>query len=104
MSQRKIVLELELLSVQGDPVELEGGTISTITTTLDRYGYLMRTLGSQHAANLNEMPRRSLRMGPNVDHGDAEIVALSERYDETDDLPADSEGGQYWVRTSDPAW
>jgi hypothetical protein len=33
---------------------------------------------------------------------DAEVIAFPEPEDENSDLPADSEGGRYWVRTSDP--
>ncbi len=35
-------------------------------------------------------------------NGDAEVIALPDREDENGDLPADSKGGRYWVRTSDP--
>jgi hypothetical protein len=34
--------------------------------------------------------------------GDAEVIAFPEPEDENGDLPADSEGGRCWVRTSDP--
>ena len=76
---------------------------SSITTTLDRYGHLMPSLGHQLAVNLDEM-RSKARSG--VDQtwtkGDAEVLTFPEPDDENTDLPADSEGGRYWVRTSDP--
>ncbi len=76
---------------------------STITTTLDRYGHLMPGLGRQLAANLDEMRKKAVS---DVDQmwtkDDAEVLAFPEREEENNDLPADSEGGRYWVRTSDP--
>jgi integrase len=76
---------------------------STITTTLDRYGHLMPGLGRQLARNLDEMRKKAVS---DVDqmwtNDDAEIIAFPEPEEENDDLPADSEGGRYWDRTSDP--
>ena len=76
---------------------------SSITTTLDRYGHLMPSLGHQLAVDLDEM-RKKAREG--VDQtwtkADAEVISFPEPDDENTDLPADSEGGRCWVRTSDP--
>jgi integrase len=76
---------------------------STITTTLDRYGHLMPGLGRQLARNLDEMRKKAVS---DVDQmwttGDAEVIAFPEPEDENDDLPAETESGRYWDRTSDP--
>jgi hypothetical protein len=47
-------------------------------------------------ANVPQIP---FRMWTN---DDAEVIAFPEPEDENEELPADSEGGRYWVRTSDP--
>ena len=76
---------------------------STITTTLDRYGHLMPTLGRQLAANLDEMRKKTVSgVDQTWTNDDAEVIAFPESEDGNDALPADSESGRYWVRTSDP--
>jgi hypothetical protein len=59
--------------------------------------------GRQLAANLDEMRKKAVS---DVDqmwtNDDAEVIAFPEPENENDDLPADSEGGRYWDRTSDP--
>ena len=76
---------------------------SSITTTLDRYGHLMPSLGRQLSVNLDEM-RKKVRA--DVDQArtseHAEVIDFPQPRHENEELPADSEGGRYWVRTSDP--
>ena len=76
---------------------------SSITTTLDRYGHLMPSLGHQLAVDLDEMRKKARS---DVDQtwtkADAEVISFPEPNDENTGLPADSEGGRCWVRTSDP--
>jgi integrase len=76
---------------------------SSITTTLDRYGHLMPSLGHQLAVNLDEVRTRAVA---DVDQtwtdGDGEVIEFPYEIEENEDLPADSEGGRCWVRTSDP--
>jgi|GEM_PF-3737556 hypothetical protein len=63
----------------------------------------MPSLGHQLAVNLDEMRQKARS---DVDQtwtsGDAEVIAFPAPEDENDDLAADSEGGRYWDRTSDP--
>ncbi len=76
---------------------------SSITTTLDRYGHLMPTLGYQLAANLDEMRKKTVSgVDQTWTNADAEVIAFPEPDDENDDLPAESESGRCWDRTSDP--
>jgi integrase len=75
---------------------------SSITTTLDRYGHLMSSLGHQLSADLDES-RAKARAG--VDQmwtkGDADVIEFPYEIEENDDLPAETSGGRYWDRTSD---
>ena len=75
---------------------------SSITTTLDRYGHLMPSLGHQLSADLDES-RAKARAG--VDQmwtkGDADVIEFPYEIEENDDAPAETSGGRYWVRTSD---
>ena len=75
---------------------------ASITTTLDRYGHLMPTLGEQLSVSLDEMRAKARR---NVDQmwttGDAEVIEFPTDIDENEELPAETDGGRYWVRTSD---
>ena len=75
---------------------------SSITTTLDRYGHLMPSLGRQLSADLDEA-RAKARAG--VDqmwtNCDADVIEFPYEVEENDDLPAETSGGRYWDRTSD---
>jgi integrase len=76
---------------------------SSITTTLDRYGHLMPSLGHQLAVNLDDMRKKARSdVDQTWTNDDAEVIAFPKPEDGNDDLPADSEGGRCWVRTSDP--
>ena len=63
----------------------------------------MPSLGHQLAVNLDEMRKKALEgVDQTWTKGDAEVIAFPEPDVENTDLPGDSEGGRYWVRTSDP--
>jgi hypothetical protein len=63
----------------------------------------MPGLGRQLARNLDEMRKKAVsHVAQMWTDDDAEVIAFPEPEHENDDLPADSEGGQYWDRTSDP--
>jgi integrase len=76
---------------------------SSITTTLDRYGHLMPSLGRQLSVNLDEVRKKARA---DVDQtwtsGTGDVIEFPYEIDENEDLPADSESGRCWVRTSDP--
>jgi hypothetical protein len=93
-----------LLIEQGaHPMEIQARLgHSSITTTLDRYGHLMPSLGHQLSADLDES-RAKARAG--VDQmwtkGHAEVIEFPYEIEESDNLPAETDGGRYWDRTSD---
>jgi hypothetical protein len=63
----------------------------------------MPSLGHQLAANLDEMRKKARAdVDQTWTNDDANILEFPQPDEEWDDLPADSEGGRYWVRTSDP--
>ena len=75
---------------------------SSITTTLDRYGHLMPSLGHQLSADLDESrakARADVEQMWNKD--DADVIEFPSRDEENDDLPTETDGGRYWDRTSD---
>ena len=75
---------------------------SSITTTLDRYGHLMPSLGHQLSQDLDEMHKKART---DVDQmwttDDAEVIEFPTDIEGNDDLPAETDGGRYWDRTSD---
>jgi integrase len=75
---------------------------SSITTTLDRYGHLMPSLGHQLSVNLEEARKKARS---DVDQmwtkEDAEVIEFPEQTEENEELPAETDGGRYWIRTSD---
>ena len=76
---------------------------STITTTLDRYGHLMPGLGrSARGKSRRDAEESRSDVDQMWTNDDAEVIAFPEPEDENEELPAASEGGRYWVRTSDP--
>jgi hypothetical protein len=71
--------------------------------TLDRYGHLMPSLGRQLAVNLDEVRKRAVaNMDQLWTNGDGEVIEFPYEIEQNEELPADSEGGRCWVRTSDP--
>jgi len=76
---------------------------SSITTTLDRYGHLMPSLGHQLAVNLDEARKKARRdVDQTWTNGNADVIEFPHDLPLTADLPAETVGGRYWVRTSDP--
>ncbi len=75
---------------------------SSITTTLDRYGHLMPSLGHQLSADLDES-RAKARAG--VDQmwtkDAADVIEFPYEINENADVTAETDGGRYWDRTSD---
>ena len=62
----------------------------------------MPSLGHQLAVNLEMRKKARSDVDQTWTKGDAEVIVFPESDNKNTDLPVESEGGRYWVRTSDP--
>jgi hypothetical protein len=73
----------------------------------DRVKHQPRLSRISRGHSVKDHPAQDTQEGPaDVDqtwtNGDGEVIEFPHEIEQTEDLPADSEGGRYWDRTSDP--